>query len=119
MSKSKAKLKPINSSSQSTFISSQYIYHDDDDDFQTPTQSFTLTQTPPQPKSSKPIKPSNSSITHPSKKPKKTHIYPGKENLDLDLGLESVDSTVFKVKEKGVKLGNGSGYLSNSIELVP
>ncbi|PWA72318.1 DNA repair metallo-beta-lactamase [Artemisia annua] len=48
---------------------------------------------------------------HPSKKPKKTHIYPGKENRKNGEKVES-----FGNDEVKGGLGNGFGYLSNSIE---
>ncbi|XP_071742072.1 uncharacterized protein [Rutidosis leptorrhynchoides] len=133
MSKSN-NLKPINSS-QSNFISSNFI--DDDDDFQNPTQFLSLTQR--KPSSSQLIKPSNSANNRPSKKPKKRHLYPGKENLetltdsglgpDSDFSLESIEPTVlctnrldvseaFSVasNEKKIKLKEGFGSLLNSIE---
>ncbi|KAK9060596.1 hypothetical protein SSX86_021302 [Deinandra increscens subsp. villosa] len=121
-------------SSQFTLTSSR-IY-DDDDDFQKPIQSLQFTQS--KPSSSHKLKPSNAPINRPSKKPKKTQSFPGKENhktppdfdlgLDSDLGLESIEPIVFcdKIKvddgvsvnkdEKNTKLKGGFGYLSNSIE---
>ncbi|KAL7600259.1 hypothetical protein Lser_V15G23498 [Lactuca serriola] len=129
MSKSKKVKTPLYS--QSTFSFSHI--NDDDDDFQTPTQSFPLTQR--KPSSSQLVKSSNAASNRQPKKPKKIHAYPGKENLELppDLGLdtivslESMESTVFcsNVLDNGVSFTNdeketkpkeGFGYLSNSIE---
>ncbi|KAI3814782.1 hypothetical protein L1987_14426 [Smallanthus sonchifolius] len=106
-------------SSQFTFTSSR-IY-DDDDDFQNPIQSLPQTQTQRKPSSSQKLKPS---VNRPSKKPKKTHSFPGKENLinppDFDLSLESIepigDGVSVTHDEKKMKLKDGFGYLSNSIE---
>ncbi|KAJ0491805.1 putative sterile alpha motif domain, DNA repair metallo-beta-lactamase [Helianthus annuus] len=124
MSKSKNMKTP--NPSQFTSISST-IYNDDDD-FQDPIPSLPFTQTLTKPTSSIKLKPSNTPINRPSKKPKKTHTLPGKENLitphefdlDPDLGLESFEPTVLcnktEVGEKKKKLTDGFGYLSNSIE---
>ncbi|KAJ0861511.1 putative sterile alpha motif domain, DNA repair metallo-beta-lactamase [Helianthus annuus] len=125
MSKSKNMKTP--NPSQFTSISST-IYNDDDD-FQDPIPSLPFfTQTLTKPTSSIKLKPSNTPINRPSKKPKKTHTLPGKENritphefdLDPDLGLESFEPTVLcnkiEVCEKKTKLTDGFGYLSNSIE---
>ncbi|KAI3711838.1 hypothetical protein L1987_70386 [Smallanthus sonchifolius] len=106
----------------SQFTSSR-IY-DDDDDFQNPIQSLPFTQTQTKPTSSHKLKLSNSSVNRPSKKPKKTHSFPGKENLvtppDFDSSLESIepigDGVSVTHDEKKMKLKDGFGYLSNSIE---
>ncbi|KAD1326118.1 hypothetical protein E3N88_43011 [Mikania micrantha] len=134
MSKSKNTKTP--NSSQFTFTSSR-IY-DDDDDFQNPIQSLQFTQT--KPISSQKLKPSNTPINRPSKKPKKTQSFSGKENLiiqpDFDLGLgfgsdvslESIEPTVLcnKIRvddavlvaddEKKKILKDGFGYSLKSIE---
>ncbi|KAM0020454.1 putative sterile alpha motif domain, DNA repair metallo-beta-lactamase [Helianthus debilis subsp. tardiflorus] len=125
MSKSKNMKTP--NPSQFTSISST-IYNDDDD-FQDPIPSLPFfTQTLTKLTSSIKLKPSNTPINRPSKKPKKTHTLPGKENLitphefdlDPDLGLESFEPTVLcnkiEVGEKKTKLTDGFGYLSNSTE---
>nr|XP_043626144.1 uncharacterized protein LOC122597636 [Erigeron canadensis] len=110
-------MKPIKSS-QTLFISSRF--HNDEDDFQTPSQSLPLTRKIPV--SSHPIK---STVTRPSKKPKKTHIYPGKENLEnpsSDLGLESIKPTAFCDVDEGVpvicKESNGNPLSSLGLKSI-